>query len=158
MLFKIYILICFWWFKFPGSFFLTTVDQIWKTFATFSKIKKKKKKKKGDNRGDLGTRLRLLGYFVRTGENGGKTKRNSAQITITKTLLSGSHFTAIGHACNPYFINFTHFYLFIICCFLVVYLEYSLTPFSLLVSQSSLVPTGRRSDCGFFVLFCFFLF
>lgn len=38
MLFKIYILICFWWFKLPSSFFLTTVDQIWKTFATFSKI------------------------------------------------------------------------------------------------------------------------
>lgn len=172
--------------------------------------------------------MRLLGCFVRSGENGGKTKGNSAQITITKTLLSGSHFTAIDHACNPYFINCTHFYLFIFCCFVVCqvawensatlnnvwkttekttaeipywslhypdvgraydwlicliqseeltncgqyqvhlknfqppifnekknYLEYSMTPFSLLVSQSSLVPTGRRSDWGCFVLFCF---
>lgn len=63
--------------------------------------------------------MRLLGCFVRSGENGGKTKGNSAQITITKTLLSGSHFTAIDHACNPYFINCTHFYLFIFCCFVV---------------------------------------
>lgn len=77
-------------------------------------------KKKDDKRGDPGTRLRLLGCFVRSGENGGKTKGNSAQITITKTLLSGSHFTAIDHSCNPYFINFTHFYLFIFCCFVVL--------------------------------------